>query len=298
MKKLIFFLSIMLTLTVNAQNLLNSESGKTAILMVHFGTTVDETRAATIDALNDKVKSTFPGITVKEAYTSRIIINRLAKRGIQKNTPKEALLQLAADGYTHVIVQGTNVIDGIETEVLRQEAAVMSPFFTEIRVGRPLLYSIADCEKTVEVLKNRYNDHAGKDKAVVLVGHGTSTPATAIYSQIDYMFGAADAGCFHVATVEGYPTYETTVAGLKKDRVKKVCLVPFMFVAGDHARNDIDVEWREQLKKDGFQTEAIIEGLGQIPEIQSIYIDHIREALTAPVMDAASQKAGFIKENL
>ena len=298
MKKLIFFLSIMLTVTVNAQNLLNSESGKTAILMVHFGTTVDETRVATIDALNDKVKSTFPGITVEEAYTSRIIINRLAKRGIQKNTPKEALLRLAADGYTNVIVQGTNVIDGIETEVLRQEAAMMSPFFTEIRVGRPLLYSIADCERTVEVLKNRYSDHAGKDKAVVLVGHGTSTPATAIYSQIDYMFGAADAGSFHVATVEGYPTYETTLAELKKDRVKKVCLVPFMFVAGDHARNDIDVEWREQLEKDGFQAEAVIEGLGQIPEIQNIYIDHIREAMTAPVVDAVSQKAGFIKENL
>ncbi len=298
MKKLIFFLSIMLTVAVNAQNLLNSDSGKTAILMVHFGTTVDETRAATIDALNDKVKSTFPGITVEEAYTSRIIINRLAKRGIQKNTPKEALLRLAADGYTNVIVQGTNVIDGIETEVLRQEAAVMSPFFAEIRVGRPLLYSIADCEKTVEVLKNRYSDYAGKDKAVVLVGHGTSTPATSIYSQMDYMFGASGAGSFHVATIEGYPTYDTTVARLKAERVKKVCLVPFMFVAGDHARNDIDVEWREQLEKDGFQAEAVIEGLGQIPEIQNIYIDHIREAMAAPIVDAASQKAGFIRENL
>ena len=298
MKKLIFFLSIMLTVTVNAQSLLNSETGKTAILMVHFGTTVDETRAATIDALNDKVKSTFPGITVEEAYTSRIIINRLAKRGIQKDTPREALLRLAAEGYTHVVVQGTNVIDGIEAEVLRQEASMMSPFFAEIRVGRPLLYSIADCERIVEVLKNRYSNHTGKDKAVVFVGHGTSTPATAIYSQVDYMFGANNAGSFHVATIEGYPTYDTTVARLKADRVKNVCLVPFMFVAGDHARNDIDVEWREQLVKDGLQAEAVIEGLGQIPEIQNIYIDHIREAMTAPVMDAASQKAGFIKENL
>ena len=103
---------------------------------------------------------------------------------------------------------------------------------------------------------------------------------------------------FHVATVEGYPTYETTVARLKKDRVKKVCLIPFMFVAGDHARNDIDVDWREQLEKDGFQAEAVIEGLGQIPEIQNLYIDHIKAAMEAPIMDAATQKAGFIKENL
>lgn len=195
-------------------------------------------------------------------------------------------------------MQGTNVIDGIEAEVLRQEAAMMKPFFNEIRVGHPLLYSIADCERTVEVLKNRYSDHVGKDKAVVLVGHGTSTPANAIYSQVDYMFGSAGADNFHVATVEGYPTFDTTVARIKNERVKNVCLIPFMFVAGDHARNDIDVEWRERLENGGFQVETVIEGLGQIPEIQEIYIDHIKEAMAAPVMDAASQKTGFIKENL
>ncbi|MDE7190706.1 MAG: sirohydrochlorin cobaltochelatase [Muribaculaceae bacterium] len=298
MKKLIFFLLIMLAVSVRAQNLTNDDIGKTAILMVHFGTTVDETREVTIDAINDKVKASFPDITVVEAYTSRIIINRLAKRGVMKDTPEKALLRLAADGYTRVIVQGTNVIDGIEAEVLRQEVALMAPFFTEIRVGRPLLYSIEDCEKTVEVLKTRYGTHAGKDKAVVLIGHGTSTPANAIYSQVDYMFGACDAGNFHVATVEGYPTYQTTVARLEKDRIKNVCLVPFMFVAGDHARNDINVDWRERLDNDGFRTSAIIEGLGQIPEIQDIYIEHIKAAMSAPVMDAAAQKAGFIKENM
>ena len=298
MKKLILFLMVMIAITVNAQNLMTSDPEKTAILMVHFGTTVDETREVTIDAINQKVMEAFPEITVVEAYTSRIIINRLEKRGIRKMTPKEALLRLAADGYSNVIVQGTNVIDGIEAEVLRQEAAMMKPFFNEIRVGHPLLYSIADCERTVEVLKNRYGDYAGKNKAVLLVGHGTSTPANAIYSQVDYMFAAAGAYNFHVATVEGYPTYDTALAVLKKERVKNVCLVPFMFVAGDHARNDIDVEWRERLEKDGFHAEALIEGLGQIPEIQNLYIDHIRAALAAPVVDAASRKVGFIKENI
>ena len=54
----------------------------------------------------------------------------------------------------------------------------------------------------------------------------------------------------------------------------------------------------ERLENGGFQVETVIEGLGQIPEIQEIYIDHIKEAMAAPVMDAASQKTGFIKENL
>ncbi len=276
----------------------NVPKEKTAILMVHFGTTFDDTRKLTIDVINEKAKNQFPDIKVMEAYTSRIIIDRLKKRGISKPTPKEALLRLAADGFTHVIVQGTNVIDGIEAEVLRNDAALMTPFFKEIRVGRPLLYSVKDGQKVVDILKDRYGEDLSAKSAVVLIGHGTSTPANAMYSQIDYMFSAAGEPRFHVATVEGYPTYDTTLVKLKSSKVKNVILVPFMFVAGDHARNDIDGEWRGELEKEGYKVSSILEGLGQIPEVQDIYIDHIKEAFKAPVLDAGSQKSQYIKENL
>ncbi len=266
--------------------------------MVHFGTTFDDTRALTIDAINDKTQQAFPEVKVVEAYTSRIIISRLKKRGITKPTPREALLRLAADGYTHVVVQGTNIIDGIESEVLRNEVAQIAQFFEEIRVGRPLLYSINDCEKVTTLLAERYKKSTDKNGAVIFVGHGTSTPANAIYSQIDYMFTANGYPTFHVATVEGYPTYDTTFDRLKADRSKNITLVPFMFVAGDHARNDIDGEWREKLENAGFKVSTIIEGLGQIPEIQDIYIEHIKNAFSAPVIDATAQKASYIKENL
>lgn len=286
------------SMCISAQYPGDKDLEKTAILMVHFGTTFDDTRALTIDAINEKAREQFPGIRVEEAYTSRIIIDRLKKRGVFKLTPQQALLRLAADGYTNVIVQGTNVIDGIEAEVLRNEAAMMSPFFKEIRVGRPLLYSVGDCQKVVGVLTDRYGKELAKNTSIVLIGHGTSTPANAIYSQIDYMFDADGSPQIHVATVEGYPTYETTLAKLKKDRNKAVCLIPFMFVAGDHARNDIDEEWRGQLENEGYKVSTIIEGLGQIPGIQDIYIDHIKEALNAPLPDAAQKKSSYIKEIL
>ena len=37
---------------------------KIAILMVHFGTTHDDTRVLTIEAINKKVSQTFPGVEV------------------------------------------------------------------------------------------------------------------------------------------------------------------------------------------------------------------------------------------
>lgn len=76
----------------------------------------------------------------------------------------------------------------------------------------------------------------------------------------------------HVATIEGYPTFETALQLLKKGNAKTVTLVPLMFVAGDHAVNDISKDWKEMLEKNGFKVELNIEGLGQIPEIQSYYL--------------------------
>lgn len=300
MKKILaLFTAVAACISGYAQPSAPSGDGKSALLMVHFGTTFDDTRALTIDAVNQKAREAFPDMKVEEAYTSRIVISRLKKRGIVKPTPREALLRLAADGYTHVFVQGTNVIDGIESESLRDEVEYMAPFFEDIRVGRPLLYSVEDCHKVVDVLASRYADKvAGKEDAVVLIGHGTETPATAIYSQMDYMFAADGHGAFHVATVEGYPTEETTVERMKAAKVKRVTLVPFMFVAGDHARNDIDGDWRESLEKSGYKVETVIEGLGQIPGIQEIYIEHIREGLKEKPLTATQRKNAFIKENL
>lgn len=286
-----------MALALNAMEPEWPKNGKTALLMVHFGTTFDDTRAFTIDAINEKAAKAFPDMKVVEAYTSRIVIRRLAKRGIEKSTPREMLIRLAAEGYTHVFVQGTNIIDGIESENLRNDVMLMKTFFKDLRVGRPLLYSIDDCRNVVNIISSRHATHAGKNAAVILVGHGTATPANAIYSQMDYMFTADGHPGFNVATVEGYPTFDTVLAKLKNGKIKMVTLVPFMFVAGDHARNDIDVEWRHNLQQNGFKVSSVIEGLGQIPEIQDIYIDHIHQGLEKRPLNASEHKAEFLMEN-
>lgn len=274
-----------------------AEGDKAALLMVHFGTTHDDTRAATIEAVNDRARAEFPAMRIAEAYTSRTVISRLAKRGIVRQNPREALLTLAAEDYTHVFVQSTNIIDGIEMAALTAEAEAMAPFFKEIRVGRPLLYSVDDCRRVTSILASRHASAATSDGAVLLVGHGTETPATAIYSQVDYMFAATGHPRFHVATVEGYPTYDTALACLRRDKARRVLLVPFLFVAGEHARKDIDREWRERLEREGFEVSAVIEGLGQIPAIQQIYIDHIRQGLAERPLSPVERKAAYLKSN-
>ena len=247
----------------------------TALLMVHFGTTYDETRAKTIDAINEKAVKAFPQMKVREVYTSRIVMKRLAQRGIRKDTPIDALLRLRAEGIKTVKIQPSYVIDGIEMDRLRQDVEQVRPFFDSIWVSTPLLYTVEDAEKVCEVLVNRHTADARKREHVLFIGHGTEGPATALYSQLDYMLRANGHANYHVATIEGYPTQETALAQIKVMKGKKVTLVPLLFVAGDHANNDISVEWKDALEKEGLVVDVKLEGLGEVPEIQNLFIKKV-----------------------
>lgn len=266
------------------------EGDKIALLMVHFGTTHDDTRAVTIDAINRKVMQEFPQMEFREAYTSRIIMRRLAKRGVRKLNPVEALAQLKSEGFTHVIVQSTNIIDGIEMESLRKDIDQMRPLFKEIRLGMPLLYTPEDYKQVIGCL-------AGKSKEktfTILVGHGTYTPATAQYAMLDYMLQAEGHTDFAVGTVEGYPTFDNAVDRLQEQKkIKRVQLLPFMFVAGDHAKNDIAGDMKEALEKKGYKVTPLLEGLGEQPAIQQIYIDHIRFILKHRQVDIVKKKKDY-----
>lgn len=296
-------LSILLTLSllcpaheggnfVVADLLATMEQGdKAALLMVHFGTTHDDTRTLTIDTLNAKAREAFPTLEMREAYTSRIIMRRLRARGVEKPSPLEALLKLRSEGYTHILVQSTNIIEGVEMESLRKDVASVAPFFKDIRVGNPLLYSVEDATAVVDILTAQ----PGKG-SVVLVGHGTYTPSTATYALIDHLLKARGFTHFHVGTIEGYPTFDTVLAQLKASKEKQVTLVPFMFVAGDHAKNDIAVDWKEALEKQGFKVNVRMEGLGQLPAIQQLFIDHARFMLTHRAVDIMEKKARYAKE--
>lgn len=268
--------------------------GKTAVLMVHFGTTHDDTRAITIDAINAKVKDAFPEYDVFEAYTSRIVIKKLKERGIEKLTPSQALEKIHSEGYSKVFIQPTNIISGKENQTIKAEADGMKDLFSDIRIGKPLLYSIEDTRAVIDILGQRHKTDS-PTYHVLLVGHGTDDPANALYCQADYMFHAKEYDNFHVATIEGFPSLENAIQVLKASGAKKVTLIPFMFVAGDHAANDISVEWKKALEDFGLQVELCIEGLGQVPQIQDIYIQHIKTAMETPDENLLEKKNSLLK---
>lgn len=265
------------------------EGEKAAVLVVHFGTTHDDTRARTIDAVNGKIAEAFPDIEVREAWTSRIIMRRMKARGQQKMNPEEALEQLKADGYTHILVQSSSIIDGIEMESLRKDVAARQQDFKEIRMGIPLLFSPDDYEAVITAVTFRRNE---KD-AVLLVGHGTYTPNTAQYAMLDYMLKAKGFDRWFVGTIEGYPSFDDALSQIRKRDCKTLLLMPFLFVAGEHAKNDIAGSWKEELEKLGYHVDVLMEGLGENPAIQDIIVRHARFCATHKYMDIAKKKKEY-----
>lgn len=98
---------------------MNSASKK-AILVVSFGTSYENTRKLTIEAIEHDIADAFPACPTYRAWTSKMIIAKLKKRdGLTIHTVKEALEQMLLDGITDVIVQPTHVINGIENDQMK-----------------------------------------------------------------------------------------------------------------------------------------------------------------------------------
>lgn len=273
--------SLLCAATIMAQNVVNE---KTGILLVHYGTSNDKSRAQTIDKLNSRVAETFPDCAVVEAYSAPSVIKMLAKRGIKKLNVSQALDSLKALGCNKLVVQSTMLLDGVMTEMLRKEVGKVKNDFRAVSVVRPLLYSVDDCHTMIEMLnKSILEDKSvvAKSSQVVLVGHGSDSPANAKYCQIDYLLKAEGKSSWHVGTIEGFPTIENVEQQLRNSKNKNVILVPLLYIAGNHQKDDIDGVWKTQLQTKGYHVDVLGKGLGEMAEIQDMIIAKIDAQIKA-----------------
>lgn len=253
---------------------------KKAILAVSFGTSHNDTRKVTIDAIEDDMKAAFPDYALYRAWTSKMIIKKLKNRdGVSICTVKEAMEQMKQDGITDVLVQPTHVINGIENDLMKEDALSFRDEFHSISFGEPLLTNEQDSLDVIHAITNEFSD-LQKDEVLVLMGHGTTHYANAIYAALDYTFKDQGFKNIFLGTMEAYPSMETLMKMVKEYNPKKVILAPFMIVAGDHAKNDMAGDnpesWYSQFVAAGFETKTIVKGLGQYPGIRKILVEHLR----------------------
>ena len=260
---------------------MNQQTDK-AILVVSFGTSYEASRKATIEKIEQDIRNAFQDHRIYRAWTSKFIISILKKRdNYTVPTVKEALEQMITDGIREVVVQPTHILDGIENNIMKEEVLSYKESFDKIAFGTPLLADSKDESQAINAVTTEFSD-LKETEALVFMGHGTEHFANSAYSQFENMLRDLGHESTYVGTVEGFPGLDYVIRRLKIRDIKKVYVMPLMIVAGDHARNDLAGaeadSWDSILKADGFETEVIMKGLGEIDAIAELFVKHLKKA--------------------
>ena len=257
---------------------------KVGILLVAFGSS-EASAQVSFENIEKKTKAAFPDIPLRWAYTSTIIRKKLAKQGKYLDSPEVALAKMMDEGFTHVAVQSLHTIGGEEYHDLRRTVGAFQVMggFQQIILAYPLLATQEDMQRAVGGILDTIPKERKKDEAVVLMGHGTPHPSNAFYAALMFQLQLVDPNIF-VGTVEGYPDVGLIRDLVLKKKIKKAYLMPFMSVAGDHAKNDMagdDADsWKSIFTKAGIEYVPILKGTAEYDVFVDMWVDHLRGPLS------------------
>lgn len=250
---------------------------KDGILVASFGTSYVETEIQCIKAVERQIGMVYKDKAIYRGYTSNIVRNILEKRGTPVDSVDEALLKMHRDGMEQVFIQPTLLIYGEEYEKIKRATENYNHLFNKIEIGRPLLGDTQDMINVANVLGEEFKSQSGT--AIVLMGHGTPHYCNTVYAAMEFVLHESGYKNYFMGTVEAYPDFNVVMKKVEQAGVQKVKLVPFMLVAGDHVTNDMagdnEDSWKSQFIQAGFQVETVLKGLGQYPQIQKIYCEHV-----------------------
>ena len=280
--------------------------GDNEILVVSFGTSFNDSRAADIKGIEDAIQAAYPDWSVRRAFTAQIIINHVQARDGEKiDNMEQAMERAVANGVKNLVVQPTHLMHGAEYDEMMELVDSYRDKFESVAVAEPLLGEVgsdatvinADKEAVAKAITAEAVKTAGFDSvdaaaadgtAFVFMGHGTSHTAKVSYSQMQAQMNALGYKNVFIGTVEGEPEEtdcENVIEAVKAAGYTKVVLRPLMVVAGDHANNDMagddEDSWKSQFEASGEfdSVDCQIAGLGEIADIQQLYIAHTKAAV-------------------
>ena len=264
------------------------EIGEKEILVVSFGTSYNDNRVATIGGIEKAIAEAYPEWAVRRAFTAQIVIDHIKKRdGEEIDNVEQALKRARDNGVKELVVAPTHLMSGNEYDELQATLAKYTADFEKIAVSEPLLTSDDDKTNVAKILVDITKDFDDGETAIVYMGHGTDHPQNEVYTTMQDVIRANGSDNYFVGVVHdgAKPDVNDVLKAVQDaNKYKKVVLRDMMVVAGDHANNDMsdpddDESWYSIFTAAGFETQTVLEGLGQVPEIQKIYVDHVGAAI-------------------
>ena len=258
--------------------------GEQELLVVSFGTSFNDSRRLTIGGVESALEAAFPDFSVRRGFTSQIIIDHVKDRdGVVIDNVKEALDRAVDNGVKTLVVQPTHLMSGLEYTDLENELAQYSDAFEKIVVGSPLLTSDEDFQEVAKAIVDATAEYDDGKTAIVFMGHGTEADSNAVYAKMQTVLSDMGAANYFIGTVEATPSLDDVVKMVQAGDYERVVLEPLMVVAGDHANNDMagddEDSWKSVFTAAGYQVEVILRGLGELEDIQKLYVAHAQAAI-------------------
>ena len=280
------------------------EIGENELLVVSFGTSFNDSRVADIKGIEDALQAAYPDWSVRRAFTAQIIINHIQARDGEKiDNMTQALDRAVANGVKNLVVQPTHLMHGAEYDEMCEAIEAYKDQFESVSIAEPMLGEVgsdatvinADKEAVAKAITAAAVSEAGfesleaaKDAgtAFVFMGHGTAHVAKVTYSQMQAQMQNLGYENVFIGTVEGEPeetACEAVIEAVKAAGYTNVVLRPLMVVAGDHANNDMagseEDSWKTMFEAAGFTVDCQIHGLGEIADVQALYVAHTTAAI-------------------
>ena len=247
---------------------------KQALVTASYGTSVPEACGG-IEAVERAREDAAAGYIAVRAFTSPAVRRILAAHGEQVPGLAEVLEVLCGEGVDRVVVQPTLLLDGRGYSRLKAEAEGFSGRFAQIIVGRPLL---ADGRDVLRFAQELAGTHPWRDReAVVYLGHGTEGAASEVYTALQSALELAGRGDIRIGVVKGRPGLEDVLRLLPESG--GVTLLPLLLAAGNHARNDMAVDWKNRLEQAGHPVRCRFTGLGELAWVQEMYRERLLDVL-------------------
>ena len=252
------------------------------LLVVSFGTSVEETRERTIGAIEKALAAAFPEFRLYRAWTSGVIRRKLLRTaGLQIDSVEEALERMAADGVTELLVQPTHLLDGEENRLMTEAIRAAAGRFARVKIGAPLLVTQEDLKALADAV-TEICPALGGDELFAWMGHGSSELKENVYEALNELFAREGMSNMLVGTVEFEPGFAPIEEYIRAKKPGKVFLAPLMVVAGDHAVNDMsgdeDDSWKSLVAAMGAEPVCILKGLGEYEAVRQLYVAHARNA--------------------
>ena len=159
---------------------------KRGILLAAFGSGSSQGES-TLRRFDAQVRKAFPDVSVRWAFTSMLMRERLASERKKSDSVHKALKKMAFEKFTHVAVQPVHVIPGLEYGDIVSDADELRAdgTFASLVVGAPLLTeSQASVDRAARALLAELPSGRAPGEPVLFMGHGSRHAAESRYEAL------------------------------------------------------------------------------------------------------------------